>query len=138
SLQTATTLEYLLRPARPRPSGTMLAIANPDGTLPGAQREVSRIVKTALPDAQVLGKSQATVKKVSELAGGFRYLHIATHGILDADPRKSYLKLSDGNITVEQIAQLQGLEQANEMVVLSACDTAMEQGRSTGDELVSL
>lgn len=138
SIQTATTLEHLLRPVRARPTGTMLAISNPDGTLPGAQREVSRIVKTALPDAQVLGQKQATVKKVLEMAGAFRYLHIATHGILDADPRKSHLKLSDGVLTVEQIAQLQGLEQGNELVVLSACDTAMEQGESTGDELVSL
>ncbi len=138
SLQTATTLEKILRPARARATGTMLAVSNPDGSLPGATREVNRIVKSAIPDAQVLGKNQATVKKFREMAGAFRYLHIATHGILDADPRKSYLKLSDGNLTVEQIAQLQGLEQANDMVVLSACDTAMEQGKSTGDELVSL
>lgn len=138
SIQTATTLENILRPARSRATGTMLAVSNPDGTLPGAQREVNRIVKTAVPDAQILGRNQATVKKFREMAGAFRYLHIATHGILDADPRKSYLKLSDGNLTVEQISQLQGLEQGNEMVVLSACDTAMEQGKSSGDELVSL
>lgn len=138
SIQTATTLENILRPARPRGAGTMLAVSNPDGSLPGAQREVTRIVKTAIPDAQVLGRSQATVKKFRELAGAFRYLHIATHGVLDADPRKSYLKLSDGKLTVEQISQLQGLEQGNEMVVLSACDTAVEQGKSQGDELVSL
>ncbi len=138
SLQTATTLEHLLRPGRPRSNGTMLAVSNPDGTLPGAQREVARIVKSAVPDAQVLDKKSATVKKFQEMAGAYRYLHLATHGILDADPRKSHLKLSDGPLTVEAISQLQGLEQTNELVVLSACDTANEQGHSTGDELISL
>lgn len=138
SIQTASTLERLLEPKRARSAGTMLAVANPDGSLPGAAREVSRIVKTALPDAQVLGKNQATVKKFVDMAGGFRYLHIATHGVLDADPRKSHLKLADGPLTVQQIAQVQGLDQGNELVVLSACDTAMEQGHSTGDELVSV
>jgi CHAT domain-containing protein len=138
SIQTATTLEHLLRPARPRSTGTMLAVSNPDGTLPGAQREVARIVKSAVPDAQVLDKKTATVKKFQDMAGAYRYLHLATHGILDADPRKSYLKLSDGPLTVEAISQLQGLEQTNELVVLSACDTANEQGHSTGDELISL
>ncbi len=138
SIQTATTLEHLLKPARPRSTGTLLAISNPDGTLPGAQREVARIVKSAMPDAQVLGKDTGTVKKFQEMAGSFRYLHLATHGVLDADPRKSHLKMSDGPLTVELITGLQGLEQANELVVLSACDTATEKGHAAGDELVSL
>jgi len=138
SIQTATTLEHLLRPARPKLTGTMLAISNPDGSLPGAQTEVSRIVKTSLPDAKVLGNKAATVKKFTDLAGGFRYLHLATHGILDDDPRKSHMVFADGPLTVEKISQLQGLDTSNEMVVLSACDTAVEKGKSNGDELVSV
>jgi CHAT domain-containing protein len=138
SIQTATTLEHLLKPKRARSNGTMLAVSNPDGTLPGAQREVARIVKSAMPDAKVLGKKDGTIKQFSDMAGAYRFLHLATHGILDADPRKSYLKLSDGPLTVEQISQLQGLDTTNELVVLSACDTANEQGHSSGDELISL
>lgn len=137
SIQTATTLEYLFAKPRPRSSGTMLAVANPDGSLPGANREVSKIVKTALPDAQVLGRN-ATVKKFRGMAGGFRYLHLATHGTLDPDPRKSFMKLSDGPLTVEMISQLEGLDQSNELVVLSACDTAVEKDSASGDELVSI
>ncbi len=138
AVQTTWTIEALMKKARARSTGRMLAIANPDGTLPGAQREVSRIVKTAIPDAQVLGKQDATVKKVQDLAGTSRYLHIATHGILDADPRKSYLKLADGPLTVREIATLKGLRAHNDLVVLSACDTATELRESAGDELVSL
>lgn len=137
SIQTSQTIEYLLGPTRARASGTMLAVSNPDGSLPGAQLEVNRIVKTALPDAQVLGKT-ATVKKFQAMAGGFRYVHLATHGILDPDPRKSFMKLSDGQLTVEMINGLQGLEQGNELVVLSACDTAVEEGNSTGEGVVSI
>jgi CHAT domain-containing protein len=48
------------------------------------------------------------------------------------------MKMSDGPLTVQMIAQLQGLDTSNEMVVLSACDTAVEAGKSTGDELVSV
>jgi CHAT domain-containing protein len=138
AVQTTWTLESLMAPARPRSTGRMLAIANPDGTLPGAQAEVSRIMKTAVPDAQVLGRKDGTVKKVTELAGTSRYLHIATHGILDADSRKSYLKLSDGQLTVREIATLKGLRTNNDLVVLSACDTATELRDSAGDEVVSL
>ncbi len=137
SIQTASTLEYVLKPSRARGTGSMLAISNPDGSLPGAQAEVSRIVKM-LPDARVLNRKQATVAKFKDMAGGYRYLHLATHGILDADPRKSHMKMSDGPLTVQMIAQLQGLDTSNEMVVLSACDTAVEAGKSTGDELVSV
>ena len=97
-----------------------------------------RIVKTALPDAKVLGNKAATVKKFTDMAGGFRYLHLATHGILDDDPRKSHMVFADGPLTVEKISQLQGLDTSNEMVVLSACDTAVEKGKSNGDELVSV
>lgn len=138
AMQTASTLEHVLRPARAHGSGTLLAISNPDGSLPGAQAEVTRIVKSAVPDARVLVRKDATLDRFRELAGSYRFLHLATHGILDADPRKTYLKLSDGPLTVESIVQLQGLDQTNELVVLSACDTAMEEGKSTGDELVSV
>ncbi len=138
AVQTTWTLETLMKPARKRSTGRMLAIANPDGTLPGAQREVSRIMKTAVPNLQVLDKKTGTVEKVTALAGTSRYLHFATHGILDADSRKSYLKLSDGQLTVREIAALKGLRTNNDLVVLSACDTATELRDSAGDEVVSL
>ncbi len=138
SIQTATTLEKLLKPNPVRGTGTLLAVSNPDGSLPGAQTEVSRIVKAGLQDAKVLTRGQATVKKFSDLAGSYRFLHLATHGILDVNPLKSYMKMSDGQLTIAMIAQLQGLDTSNEMVVLSACDTAVEEGKSNGDELVSV
>jgi len=138
AVQTTWTLEALMKAPRAKSTGRMLAIANPDGSLPGADREVSRIKKTALPDAQVLGRKDGTVKKVTELAGTSRYLHIATHGILDEDPRKSYLKMSDGSLTVRDIATLKGLRTNNDLVVLSACDTATELRDSAGDEVISL
>ncbi len=136
SIQTASTLEYLLKPGRPRSTGKLLAISNPDGSLDGAQQEVNGIVKT-MKDARVLGRKQATVKTFTELVGGFRYVHIATHGILETDPRKSHLKFSDGPLTLKAIARL-GLGQSNELVVLSACDTATELRESEGEEPVSL
>jgi len=137
SIQTGSTLDQLLAPARGKRAGSLLAIANPDGTLPGAQREVARITKS-LPDARVLGKKDGTVKTFNTLAGGYRYIHLATHGVLDSDPRKSYLKLADGNLTTRDIARLSGLDQANEMVVLSACETATSAEEDGSEVLVSL
>ena len=137
SVQTAMTIERLLEPARPRATGTLLAISNPDGSLPGAQREVAKIVKS-IPDARVLTRKDATLKKFSEVVGGFRYVHVASHGILDPDPWKSHLKLADGNLTVSHIAKLDGLRTSTELVVLSACESATARSTASADDLMSI
>ncbi|MCB9728624.1 MAG: CHAT domain-containing protein [Deltaproteobacteria bacterium] len=136
--ETSTTIEQLLAPPGAVAPGRLLAFANPDGSLPGARDEVEAIVRNGFPDGRVLFGSQATRAEFQELAGQYRIVHFATHGVLDADPLRTRLVMAGEPLTVHDIAGTAGMAGRNDLVVLSACQTAMEAGRTTGDELVSL
>ncbi len=114
---------------------TLLAVGNPDHSLPGASAEVQRVRKSAFPQARVLDPPEATRHRVVELAGQFRLLHFATHGMLTADATASYLQLADDRLTVHEILGIENLHGKTDLVVLSACDSAVEHGRLAGDPL---
>lgn len=52
----------------------LLAFGNPDGTLPGARKEVERLRSQAFPQAQVFYEGEATKKRFLELAGQFKLI----------------------------------------------------------------
>lgn len=127
--------------------------------LPGTRREVAAIAQTFKqrdPQAEILTLvgSDASEQRLQELAetdrlAGFRYLHLATHGIAD-DQRwlNSVLLLAqdhlpdpvaqaaagkpvyNGQLTAGQIARTWRLNA--DLVVLSACETGL--GRFGGGE----
>src|SRR3977135_385714 len=76
--------------------------------------------------AVALTGSEATEKLWKQDAGGFRVLHLATHGVLNStNPLFSYLQLArtgteDGMLEAREI--LNSSLQA-ELAVLSACET---------------
>ena len=85
----------------------------------------------------------ATKSKLTELAGQFNTLHLATHGLLDIDPRRSHIVLApkgEGELTCREIMGMPGLFRAkNILVTLSACETAVEKDpQKAGRELTSL
>lgn len=115
--------------------GGLLAFGNPDGSLPGAEVEVAQIARQFARSKRLL-RDQATSAGLKKLEAGTRYLHLATHGMLDSsDPKKSYLKLAGGNLTLPQIYELNldGIR----LVTLSACETARESS-NPGSEIASL
>jgi CHAT domain-containing protein len=122
-----------------------LVIANPDGSLPFAEREVQS-VKRAYPEAAALIGDAAQEEKVVALAPTFDILHIATHGYANpVRPDYSHLKLAhpngdtdldDGLLDVHEIVRRLDVR-ATRLVVLSACETAMGPA-SRGDEVQSL
>jgi CHAT domain-containing protein len=136
--ETSTTVEQLLAPPGSVAPGRLLAFANPDGSLPGARSEVEAIVRNGFPDGHVLFGAQATRAEFQTLASQYRIVHFATHGVLDVDPLRTRLVMAGEPLTVHDIAGTAGMAGRNDLVVLSACQTAMEAGRTTGDELVSL
>ena len=122
-----------------------MVIANPDGSLPFAEREVQS-VKRAYPEATALIGDAALEEKVVALAPTFDILHIATHGYANpVRPDYSHLKLAhpngdtdldDGLLDVHEIVRRLDIRQAK-LVVLSACETSL--GPATrGDEVQSL
>ena len=138
------------------------------GPLPGTRREVQAIARlfaspTAgsegdsafrIPHSEILLGSEASEQRLAELAESgrlktFRYLHFATHGVLDdrramnsalilsqdnlPDPYEQALagmEPFDGRLTADQIVRTWKLDA--DLVTLSACETAL--GKQAGGE----
>jgi CHAT domain-containing protein len=140
----------------------VLSVSDPDyggrfPPLPGTARESAAIEdafrSAGLPGAvQVLGGSAATEPAVIAALAGRRYLHFATHGLVD--PRRSDLLAglaltasppapvggatpgpdADGLL---QLYEIDSLRIDADLVVLSACDSGIGR-RSEGEGLLSL
>ncbi|MGQ0614064.1 MAG: CHAT domain-containing protein [Planctomycetaceae bacterium] len=112
---------------------TVLAFADPDGTLKGARTEMDALLKT-FPGAVIFRGANATLAALRDkvLDPGFEILHFATHGRLNSsDPELSNILLYDTPLTYDDIPTLD-LAQTR-LVVLSACETAARTGGSGGE-----
>jgi CHAT domain-containing protein len=121
-------LADIINPGKPRPDAPLLALANPDGSLPAASREIREIGKIRL-GVTTLDGEQATKERFLSLAGKFPDLHLATHGVLDPDhPERSYLLMAGLDEASQRltIAEIAGLRlQPHGIAILSACETAV-------------
>jgi len=118
--------------------GGVLALGNPDGSLPAAAQE-AQAVTAMFPGSQTYLGGEATPDHLVA-AGKAGYLHLATHGVLDArDPSNSYLLVagSEPRLKVPQIFELK-LDGVR-LVTLSACQTAVGKDNvGAGSELTTL
>jgi len=123
----------LASPAARAPTGGLVAFGNPEGAgLAEAEREIESI-RQRFPGSLALRGEQASRKRLFNLRAA-RYLHFATHGVLDdRDPSASYLMLAGENLGVGDIYDL-SLRNV-ELVVLSACRTALGTASSSGTEV---
>ncbi|HVL92327.1 MAG TPA: CHAT domain-containing tetratricopeptide repeat protein [Acidimicrobiales bacterium] len=113
------------------PSPVVLA-AGPG--LPAAAAEVTGLARS-YPGAVRLTGRRATAPAVIAALDGAGLAHVAAHGSFRSDnPLFSCLHLADGPLTVYD---LEGLRQAPDVVVLSACDSALADV-GPGDELIGL
>ncbi len=111
------------------------AFGNPDKSLPSAGAEVTAIGKI-VPKATILTEDAATEEKAKSSLNNNKYVHFATHGILDyTNFKNSYLKFAatnqeDGKLTIEEVKSLDITD--CELVTLSACETAISQELKKG------
>jgi CHAT domain-containing protein/tetratricopeptide (TPR) repeat protein len=129
----------LLAPAKPQPNAPLLALANPDGSLPGASGEV-RALRTVRSALTMLEGDRATKEEFLRLAAGFPQLHLATHGVLDPrSPERSYLLVAGPDEASQRlsIAEIAGLSLQRGLAILSACDTAVGE-QVPGAALITL
>lgn len=115
-------------PAANGGDAALLALGNPDGSLPGASQEVAAI-SHIFNGAQVFTGKQATVERVEDEAHArVPFIHFATHGVINSrDPKESYLLLAGdpGRLSVRDLVEntyklsLDGTR----LVTLSACNT---------------
>ena len=139
-LPSASFLTDLLR-EKERAEKELLAFGNADGTLPSAEIEVD-FISQIFRQSCVYKADSARKDRFIELCGDYRLIHLATHGVLDADPRFSYIVLAppgEGNLTIREILGLSGQFKLTFLATLSACETAIETDPETaGMELVTL
>jgi len=141
-LPSASVLKFLNK--RTAPSRTLLIFGNPDLNnplldLPGAEDEAKEIARL-WSDSKVIVRKNASESLIKKSAGMFKYLHLAGHGQFNPDePLKSRMLLApdnnnDGNLTVPEIYKL---KLNADMVVLSACQTALGEIKN-GDDVIGL
>jgi CHAT domain-containing protein len=133
-----------VRDKRKESSSGLLALGDPDGSLPHAEQEV-RAIATLFSSTPLVGR-EATKSRLYREGASAGIVHLAAHAILDpVRPLFSHIDLAadgglspqderaDGQLRVYEIYNLD-LQKAN-LVVLSACNTALGQ-RDEGDDLV--
>lgn len=142
-LPSATVLHFCEEKRRPF-SGNILALGNPDLrdpklNIPFAGEEV-RAIAALHPETKVLIGKEATKASLRSLAGTANVIHLACHGVFNADkPLSSALLLapdraSDGRLTVNEIFDF---TISPALVTLSACQSGVSRVRA-GDELMGL
>jgi CHAT domain-containing protein len=113
-------------------NGSFALFGDPDGSLPGARKEVEDIGAMVHTETYCGSKASTTnfIKKIDKA----RYVHIASHGYLDDKNLKdSWLLFSDKKLKLTEAFDLPLSE--SELVVLSACETS---SGSSGMEYATL
>jgi CHAT domain-containing protein len=124
---------------------SMLAMAPASTRLRYSRQEATTVARLFVNDPLLLVGPRATEGAFKSSAGRYSVLHLATHGYFNKfNPLLSGLELEpggreDGRLEVHEIL---GLRLNANLVVLSACDTALGSGYFTevpaGDDLVGL
>ncbi|MEO0156288.1 MAG: CHAT domain-containing protein [candidate division WOR-3 bacterium] len=124
---------------------SLLAVVDPDGSLPGARNEGKILQEELFPQNKVLIFKDANRNNFLKEAQGYRIIHLATHGFLDnKDPSASFIVMNGGEeadkFTIREIRNVMcDLLKQNDLIFLSACKSAVEPGNvSVGRELTTL
>jgi len=140
SFVTQLELTDLLAPTSAKTGVALLAFSNPDGSLPAASREVRELARIR-QGSTALDGAQATKARFLNLVSQFPDIHLATHGVLDAErPERSYLLMAGADEASQHLSvvEIAGLSLApNGLAVLSACETALGE-QVPGAALITL
>ena len=133
TLPSASVLPFVLA-KRNAGGGRMLALGDPDGTLPAAAAEARAVA--ALYGTRALVGREASAEALRQAPRPIHQLHIAAHAVFDpVRPLFSRIRLADGDLSVHDIF---GLDlRGTHLVVLSGCETGVGQP-TKGDELDGL
>jgi len=128
---------------------SVLAVGNPTGDLPAAEQEAIAIAATFQQSKLLLGEAgtEVAVKRALQTQD-YDVVHLATHGAFDRVlPLLSHLAFCEGEDEDGALyaGEILGLSLTSNLVVLSACQTALPpaltdetEGLVVGDELQGL
>ncbi|MBX3170090.1 MAG: CHAT domain-containing protein [Candidatus Eremiobacteraeota bacterium] len=114
--------------------GQLVALGGSNPDLP-ATGEEARMVSSLFSPSQALVGAQANSQELIRWAPQADILHLATHSGVSASLNQSYIELSDGPFTLEQVYGLHLRPRCR--VVLSSCESALGQS-DPGREVSSL
>lgn len=122
----------------------LLILGNPDlgdakHDLPGAEQE-ARVLERMNKGARVLLRKQASETALRKLGPQYREIHFAMHGKFDSANAMSsglYMAKDSDNDGVLSVGELYDLQLNVDLVVLSACETALGD-TSKGNDVVGL
>ncbi|MCC0175993.1 CHAT domain-containing protein [Waterburya agarophytonicola K14] len=100
--------------------------------LANVPQELNRI-KDIFPQSHKLLNQEFTTASIKkQLEAGFSVVHLATHGIFSSNPDETFIITGDGEkIGIETLSNLLNSSSIHpELVVLSACDTAVGDDRA--------
>ena len=135
----------LLHQASNRTDRSLMALAPARSRLKYASDEARSVDALYRPKSRLLLGTDATESRFKTDAGGYQYLHLATHGNFDRiNPLLSGLELEgdESNDGLLQVHEVLGLRLRSSLVTLSACETALGGGYFTdlpnGDEFIGM
>ncbi|MBN9415945.1 hypothetical protein ABS71_03780 [bacterium SCN 62-11] len=112
----------------------VLALGGTSANLPATGQEASAVA-ALFPHGVALVGPQARASELVRLAPQAQVLHVAAHSGLSPELNQTYIELSDGRFSLEQVYGLQ-LERGSK-VVLSSCESGLGQA-APGREVSSL
>jgi CHAT domain-containing protein len=141
SVALAPSLQLIKTQAKPRNKLKVLAAGSSkqvkvQGEIFSALNNVPKELKeiqAIFPRSQLLLDQEFTVEHLKQqLQQGFPIVHLATHGVFSSDPQQTFIVTGDRNlINLDTLSDL--LNSSNtkpELIVLSACDTAIGDERA--------
>ena len=104
----------------------------PFAALPNVVREVEMVSGTISGDTLRDGEFVRPQLEAHVAANSYSVVHIATHGNFSSDPNETFLLLSDGLLKAREFDRLLQADPENaiELLVLSACETAQGDRRA--------
>jgi CHAT domain-containing protein len=95
--------------------------------LPGVAVELNAITPTLFPGEKIIDRAFTIDKLISKYRQGkFDIVHLATHSeFLPGSPDNSYIQFSDRTLTLDRVSELQLDTPRVDLLVLSACKTAL-------------
>ncbi|MEV5977740.1 CHAT domain-containing protein [Streptomyces sp. NPDC052114] len=127
------------RAARPREEAPhLVAVTDPDGSLPGSRGELAEIVELFGPRGEVSSAvgAQATVGWVLDRLADASYLHLSCHGSAGSESRGGSLVLADGHLDMDVLVRHR-LPRCR-MTVASACQSGHYGIIEAPDEFLGL